>query len=138
MMDVLTSKRRAVSRGKITARISGRSHFSKEKEAKNYYPSHAPLPQLAESSPKSAELPFLTIWPGLRMTPSVHQLSAKCAQVPAKEPRDQCGAGGENVISSFTLQLMVISRNLFYNTGGKNLLLPYCNAKVCLPLLYEL
>jgi hypothetical protein len=35
MMAALTSKRRAVSREKITARILGRSHFSKEKKAKN-------------------------------------------------------------------------------------------------------
>ncbi len=35
MMAAVASKRRAVSREKITARISGRSNLSKEKEAKN-------------------------------------------------------------------------------------------------------
>jgi hypothetical protein len=65
----------------ITARTSDRSHLIKEQEAKNYnflrgggggqqdgYPSHAPLPQLAELPPKLAELPSLTMWPGLPVT----------------------------------------------------------------------
>jgi hypothetical protein len=35
-MAAFTSKRRAVSRGEITARIWGKSHLIKEYEAKNY------------------------------------------------------------------------------------------------------
>jgi hypothetical protein len=57
----------------FTARISGRSHFIKEKEAKNYNSlcgggggskmatqAIPPSPKLAELRPKSAGLPFLT------------------------------------------------------------------------------
>jgi hypothetical protein len=68
-----------------------------------------------------AELPFLTMWPGLPVTWSVRQWPANCprgaCQSSTKESRDQCGAGWENAISSYTLQLMVISRNLFYKSG---------------------
>jgi hypothetical protein len=92
----------------------------------------APPPQLAALSPKSVELPSLTTWQGLRKTPSVPQRSAKCLrvmrsvrQVCAKESHDQC-------------YFKVISRNLFHKLGVENLLLSYCNVKVCLPLLYEL
>ncbi len=44
--------------------------------AARWLPKPCPLPQLAEFSPKSAELP--TTWLGLRETPSVRQWSAKC------------------------------------------------------------
>ncbi len=67
--------------------------------------------------------------------PMVHQVSAKCAP---RESLDQWGAGWEDAISPHLLQLMVITRNLFHKLGVENLLLPYCNVKVCLPLLYEL
>jgi hypothetical protein len=80
-----------------------------------------------------AELPFLTMWPGLPVTWSVRQWPAKCprgaCQSSTKESRDQCGAGWENAISSYTLQLMVISRNLFHKLGVENLLQPYSMSK---------
>ncbi len=112
---------------KITARISGRRRKRQktripyvEGGQQDGYPSHAPLPQLAESQ-KSTELPSLTTWPGLGVTRSFRQQPVKCPrsarQRPAKESSNQRGAGRENAISSYTLQLMSISRNLFYKSG---------------------
>ncbi len=72
LMAAFTSKRRDVSRGEITARISGRSHLINEKEAKNYNSlcggegskmatqAMPPSPKLAEFPPKSAGLASLT------------------------------------------------------------------------------
>ncbi len=88
-MAGLTPKEGLYQEEQITARISGRSHLIKEKGKKlefplwgggqqDGYPSRAPLPQLAELPPKWVELPFLTMWLGLRVTPSVRQWSAKC------------------------------------------------------------
>jgi hypothetical protein len=88
------------------------------------YPSHAPCPKLAEFPPKLAGLPsHNTTW-----------LACKCPWVPAKESCDQCGGGGgggKNMISSNTLPIMVISRNLFYKIEVQSLPLPYFNVKVC-------
>ncbi len=79
------------------------------------YPSRARLPPVGGITPLIG-LPFLTTWLGCRWRqvsasgpPSVREWSAE-------ESRDQCGGGWENAISSFTLQLMVISRNLFHKT----------------------
>ncbi len=71
MMAALTLKEGLYQEEKITARILGGSHLILEKEAKNYNSlcgggskiatqAMPPSPQLAESSPKSAELLFLT------------------------------------------------------------------------------
>jgi hypothetical protein len=49
------------------------------------------------------------------------------------------GGGGKSAISSNTLQIIVILRNLFYKIEVQSLPLPYFNVKVCLPsfLFYE-
>ncbi len=44
-------------------------------------------------------------------------LPRSCEVSANNPPRVTCGAGWENAISSYTLQLMVISRNLFYKSG---------------------
>jgi hypothetical protein len=92
-------------------------------------PEPSPPPQLAELSPRSAELPSLTTWQWLRVMPSVRQRSAKrlrvtqsVRQVCAKESRDQYGVGWKNVSSSSIPQLKVISRNFFHKSGVENLL----------------
>ncbi len=70
MMAVLTPQEGLFQEETITARIPGRRHLIKEKEAKNYVGGGSKMatqavplsPQLAELPPKSADLLSLTMW----------------------------------------------------------------------------
>ncbi len=97
-MAAFTSKEELYQEEKITARISDRSHFIKEKEAKNYNslwgggggPPARWLPK--PSSPPPSWRNGVQNRRACRFSP--RDWPASDPQGPAKESRDQCGGGG--------------------------------------------
>jgi hypothetical protein len=103
------------------------------------YPSHSPLPQVGGMASKIGRSAVSHHVTGLQVT---RKGPAETRNGPVRSHVTSVVVGwgrwGRNTISSNTLQLMVISRDLFCKTGVQSLPQPYFNVKVCLPPFHEL
>ncbi len=162
-MAALTSKRRAVSRGKNNSKNIGHKFFYWGERGKkpefpmwggqqDGYPSHPPPPprsQLAELFPKIGGIAIshhvIGAAGNAKWVPRVHQQSVKCAPSDAKCPPSVCQGVVWPVWCWVRKRHFLIKSSIngyfktpFSQVRVENLLLAYWHVKVCPPLVYEL